>query len=76
MFTSVPSYFLTSGYNESIFLSPVTPTEIESYTTQMDNKKSIGPFSISSFIKDSKVLYCSYPVFVNKWFLSFRYFPK
>ena len=44
--TRSPTSFLTGYYPEPIFLSPVTPTEIESHITQMDNNKSIGHFCI------------------------------
>ena len=41
-----PASFLKATYSESMFLSPVTPNEAEDFISQMDNNKSIGPFSI------------------------------
>ena len=41
-----PASFLKGTYSESMFLSPVTPNEVEDFISQMDNNKSIGPFSI------------------------------
>ena len=42
-----PASFLKGTYSESMFLSPVTPNEVEDFISQkLDNNKSIGPFSI------------------------------
>ena len=41
-----PASFLKGRYSESMFLSSVTPHEVEDFISQMDNNKSIGPFSI------------------------------
>jgi len=41
-----PASFLKETYSESMFLSPVTANEVEDFMSQMDNSKSIGPFSI------------------------------
>ena len=41
-----PASFLKGTYSDSIFLSPVTPNEVEDFISQMDNNKSIGAFSI------------------------------
>lgn len=41
-----PASFLKGTYSESMFLSPVTANEVEDFMSQMDNSKSIGPFSI------------------------------
>ena len=41
-----PTYFLKGNFPDSMFLSPVTSAEVDSYISQMDNNKSIGPYSI------------------------------
>ena len=43
-----PTSFLNGNFPESMFLSPITSFEVESYMyiSQMDNNKSIGPCSI------------------------------
>ena len=41
-----PTSFLNGNFPELMFLSPVTSFEVESYLSQMDNNKSIGPCSI------------------------------
>ena len=38
--------FLKGNFPDSMFLSPVTSVEVDSYISQMDNNKSIGPYSI------------------------------
>ena len=38
--------FLKGNFPDSMFLSPVTSVEVDSYSSQMDNNKSIGPYSI------------------------------
>ena len=46
------NFFVKVGKNtdkdipDSMFLSPVTSVEVDSYISQMDNNKSIGPCSI------------------------------
>ena len=46
------NFFVNVGKNtdkdipDSMFLSPVTSVEVDSYISQMDNNKSIGPYSI------------------------------
>ena len=41
-----PTSFLKSNFPDSMFLSPATSVEVDSYISQMDNNKSIGPYSI------------------------------
>ena len=41
-----PTSFLKGNFPDSMFLSPVTSVEVDSYISQMDNNKSIGPYSI------------------------------
>ena len=41
-----PSSFLKGNFPDSMFLSPVTSYEVESYISQMDCSKSVGPYSI------------------------------
>ena len=41
-----PTSFLKGNFPDSMFLSPVTSVEVDSYSSQMDNNKSIGPYSI------------------------------
>ena len=41
-----PTSFLKGSFPDSMFLSPVTSVEVDSYISQMDNNKSIGPYSI------------------------------
>ena len=41
-----PTSFLNGNFPKSMFLSPITSCEVESYISQMDNNKSIGPCSI------------------------------
>ena len=38
--------FLKGNFPDSMFLSPVTSVEVDSYISQMDNKNSIGPYGI------------------------------
>ena len=38
--------FLKGNCPDSVFLSPVTSVEVDSYVSHMDNNKSIGPYSI------------------------------
>ena len=38
--------FLKGNFPDSMFLPPVTSVEVDSYISQMDNNKSIGPYSI------------------------------
>ena len=41
-----PTSFLKGNFPDSMFLSPATSVEVDSYMSQMDNNKSIGPYSI------------------------------
>ena len=41
-----PTSFLKGNFPDSMFLSPVTSVEVDSYISQMDNNKSICPYSI------------------------------
>ena len=41
-----PTTFLKRNFPDSVFLSPVTSYEVESYISQMDSTKSVGPYSI------------------------------
>ena len=41
-----PTSFLKGNFPDSMFLSPATSVEVDSYISQMDNNKSIGPYSI------------------------------
>ena len=41
-----PTSFLKCNFPDSMFLSPVTSVEVDLYISQMDNNKSIGPYSI------------------------------
>ena len=41
-----PTSFLKGNFPDSMFFSPVTSVKVDSYISQMDNKKSIGPYSI------------------------------
>ena len=41
-----PTSFLKGHFLDTMFLSPVTSVEVDSYISQMDNNKSIGPYSI------------------------------
>ena len=41
-----PTSFLKGNFPDSMFLAPVTSYEVESYISQMDSAKSIGPYSI------------------------------
>ena len=41
-----PTSFLKGNFPDSMFLSPVTSYEVESYISQMDSTKSVGPYSI------------------------------
>ena len=43
-----PTSFRKGNFPESMFLSPVTSYEVESYVSQMDKKKSIGSYKYSS----------------------------
>ena len=42
-----PTSFLKGNFPDSMFLSPVSSVEVDSYISQMDNNKSIGPYSIT-----------------------------
>ena len=46
MWKCCPTSFLKGNFPDSMFLSPVTSVEVDSYISQMDNNKSIGPYSI------------------------------
>ena len=41
-----PTSFLKGNFPDSMFLSPFTSVEVDSYISQMDNNKSTGPYSI------------------------------
>ena len=41
-----PTSFLKGNFPDSMFLSPVTSVQVDSYISQMDNNKSIGPYNI------------------------------
>ena len=41
-----PTSFLKGNFPDSMFLSPATSVEVDSYISQMDNNKSTGPYSI------------------------------
>ena len=41
-----PTSFLKDNFPDSMFLSPFTSVEVGSYISQMDNNKSINPYSI------------------------------
>ena len=41
-----PTSFLKINFPDSMFLSPVNSYEVESYISQMDSTKSVGPHSI------------------------------
>ena len=41
-----PTSFLKGNFPDSMFLSPVNSYEVESYISQMDSTKSVGPYSI------------------------------
>ena len=41
-----PTSFLKGNFPDSMFLSLVTSYEVESYISQMDSTKSVGPYSI------------------------------
>ena len=41
-----PTSFLKGNFPDSMFLSLVTSYDVESYTSQMDSTKSVGPYSI------------------------------
>ena len=41
-----PTSFLEGNFPDSMFLSPVTSYEVESYISQMDSSKYVGPYSI------------------------------
>ena len=41
-----PTSFLNGNFPDTMFLFPVTSVEGDSYISQMDNKKSIGPYGI------------------------------
>ena len=41
-----PTSFLKGNFPDSMFLSPVSSVEVDSYISQMGNNKSFGPYSI------------------------------
>ena len=41
-----PTSFLKGHFPDSMFLSPVTSYEVESYISQIDSTESVGPYSI------------------------------
>ena len=41
-----PTSFLKGNFPDSMFLSRVTSVEVDSYISQVDNNKSIGPYCI------------------------------
>ena len=41
-----PTSFLKGNFPDSMFLSPVTSVEVDLYISQMENNKSIGPYSV------------------------------
>ena len=50
--------FLKGNFPDSMFLSPVTSVEADSYISQMDNNKSTGPYSILvPLLKDSHLFH-------------------
>ena len=46
-----PTYFLKGNSPDSMFLSPVTSVEVDSYISQMDNNKSIDPVPLLKILK-------------------------
>ena len=46
MGTVVHTSFLKGNFPDSMLLSSATSAEVDSYISQMDNNKSIGPYSI------------------------------
>lgn len=54
-----PTSFLKGNFPDSMFLSPSQFSyEVESYMSQMDSKKSIGPYGIPVASLKIQVMYC------------------
>ena len=60
-----PTSFLKGNFPDSMLLSPVTSAEVDSYISQIDNNKSIGPYMHSIPVPLLKIQDSYFPTSFN-----------